>query len=229
MSAEPSEELRNAPIHEGPVPERPVPERPVREGPVLEGPVLDAVSPSGSEPRAERLSAELWVALLPRLRRVARSLGVAAADIEDVIQDVSMAALEKCPADWHEGQVTGWLYRVTINRCYLRHRQTRQHALRQSKLQQDLWASNPFGSGVEPFPSGETAALQAEARELVQRQLQLLPAVQHEVLVLKYYAGLNAQQIAELLEIPSGTVRTRLRQARLRLAEALEKLGFEHD
>jgi RNA polymerase sigma-70 factor, ECF subfamily len=182
----------------------------------------------GAERAGVRSVAELWGALLPRLHHVARRLGIAAADIEDVLQDVSVVALEKCPADWNEGQVTGWMYRVTINRCHLRHRQSRQHALLQSKLQRELWAHTPFDSVDESSRSGEAAVLQAETRALVQQQLQLLPTVQHEVLVLKYYSGFNAQQIADLLNVPAATVRTRLRQARLRLAAALEQTGFEY-
>ncbi len=214
MSADQSEELRNDPA------------------PV--GSDQSGSEQGDSERAGTRTVAELWGALRPRLHSLARRLGVGASDIEDLLQDVSVVALEKfpaekCPGDWHEGQVTGWLYRVTINRCHLRHRQARQQSLLQSKLQRELWAHTPFDPVDESSRSAEAAVLQAETRALVQQQMQLLPAAHHEVLVLKYYAGFNAQQIAELLEVPSATVRTRLRQARLRLAEALEKLGFEYD
>lgn len=239
MSADRSEILRNDPPAigsepVGPEPIRPGPIRPGQDGPGQDGTGQDSPGRANA-----KWVAELWLALLPRLHNLARRLGIAASDIEDLLQDVSLVALEKfpaekfpadkCPADWHEGQVTGWLYRVTINRCHLRHRQARQQSLLQSKLQRELWAHTPLHSADESSRSAEAAVLQAETRALVQQQMQLLPAAHHEVLVLKYYAGFNAQQIAELLEIPSATVRTRLRQARLRLAEALEKLGFEYD
>lgn len=233
MSADQSEELRNDPAPVG------SDQSSSEQGDSEQADSEQGDSEQGdSEQAGTRTVAELWGALRPRLHNLARRLGVGASDIEDLLQDVSVVALEKfpaekCPGDWHEGQVTGWLYRVTINRCHLRHRQARQQARQQSrlqsKLQRDLWAHTPFDSVDESSRSAEAAVLQGETRALVQQQMQLLPAAHHEVLVLKYYAGFNAQQIAELLEIPSATVRTRLRQARLRLAEALEKLGFEYE
>lgn len=175
------------------------------------------------------LRTELWLTLLPRLRSVARSLGVADVDIDDILQEVYVTALEKCRADWNAGYVTGWLYRVTINRCHLWHRQMG----RQNRAQQNLALQLPANHGSDRSSQAGHAPsqplIQAEDQSLVQEQLaQLAPAFQ-EVLVLKYFADYNAQQIAELLEIPPATVRTRLRQARLRLAAALEKTGFEYE
>ena len=48
-------------------------------------------------------------------------------------------------------------------------------------------------------------------------------------LVLRYFQNMNSSQIAEILEVADATVRTRLRQGRMKLAAELRKAGYEHD
>jgi len=180
-------------------------------------------APPDSWPRSE-----IWLSLLPRLRQVARRLGISPTDIEDVLQEVSVQAWQKCPADWNECQVSGWLYRVTINRCHLLHRQYQ----RQSQAYRDLAALSPASQSVTDQAMGQSVVqplIHAEQQQMVQEQMRQLPVGLQEVLMLKYFANFNAAQIAELLEIPHATVRSRLRQARLRLAAALENTGFDYE
>ncbi|MBI3400825.1 MAG: sigma-70 family RNA polymerase sigma factor [Acidobacteria bacterium] len=81
---------------------------------------------------------------------------------------------------------------------------------------------------AEPDPNipdrGIAADLQIQSAQQVERvraALEELPALQRVTLELAYYEGLTHVEIAERLEQPLGTVKTRIRQAMLRLRESL--------
>src|SRR5262249_60016847 len=70
-----------------------------------------------------------------------------------------------------------------------------------------------------PGGLGGDAAARAEDRQLVSTALAVLPPPQREVIELAYFAGLTQTEIAERLEQPLGTVKTRIRMALARLRE----------
>jgi RNA polymerase sigma-70 factor (ECF subfamily) len=82
----------------------------------------------------------------------------------------------------------------------------------------------------ETFDGDALARLDAErVGARVRATVSELPAAQQEVLVLHAVAGLSYAQIAELLDIPVGTVRSRLARAREHLRTALADLAPEED
>src|SRR2546429_4740305 len=72
-----------------------------------------------------------------------------------------------------------------------------------------------------PTPPGGDAAVHGEDRPLVAGALAQLSEAQREVIELAYYSGLTQTEIAERLELPLGTVRTRIRLALARLREGV--------
>jgi RNA polymerase sigma-70 factor, ECF subfamily len=77
------------------------------------------------------------------------------------------------------------------------------------------------GPGREPDPSDEAETSWTAWR--VHRALEVLPSHERPVIELAYWRGLSQSEIAEQLEIPLGTVKTRTRSALARLADALEE------
>jgi RNA polymerase sigma-70 factor (ECF subfamily) len=67
----------------------------------------------------------------------------------------------------------------------------------------------------------ETALIEKEQVALLQQAMQALPEATRSVLVLREYGGLSYQEIARVLELPVGTVMSRLNYARNRLREIL--------
>ena len=76
-------------------------------------------------------------------------------------------------------------------------------------------------SAASPPPIGGDAAQHAEDRQFVAAALARLPESQRVIIELAYYAGLTQTEIAERLEQPLGTVKTRMRLALARLREVV--------
>lgn len=107
-----------------------------------------------------------------------------------------------------------WMYRITLNECLTRRSRRKQGGPLDERF-------------VDP---GQTPEEQAEDREL---RLQLDGAVarlsdQHrEVIVLRHWLQLSYDEIADALQVPAKTVKSRLFSARSRLGELLQTMGVE--
>jgi RNA polymerase sigma-70 factor (ECF subfamily) len=112
-----------------------------------------------------------------------------------------------------------WIYRVTINSCRSRYR--RQRAWR-SRLALDRVEA------LERVPDGrrdpEERAIAQRTSELVGRALEALPPVYRETVYLRDIEGLTYEEIAQVLNLRIGTVRSRLARGRDRLRSLLEEI-----
>jgi RNA polymerase sigma-70 factor (ECF subfamily) len=112
-----------------------------------------------------------------------------------------------------------WIYRVTINSCRSRYR--RQRAWR-SRLVPDRVET------LEKVPDGrrdpEERAIAQRTSELVGRALETLPPVYREAVYLRDIEGLTYEEIAQVLNLRLGTVRSRLARGRERLRGLLEEI-----
>lgn len=170
----------------------------------------------------------LWSDVSPELARLARAMGVVADRVDDVLQEVFVAAWEKAPSGVDRQEMKWWLIRVTTNRCNLEHR--RRKGWRRV-LEKVGWVRAVAASGFRSprRAEGAEAVAAAEERELVRQAVERLPPVQRSVLVLRYFEHYDARQIGEILDMPHATVRSHLRRARRALARTLVEAGFEVD
>jgi RNA polymerase sigma-70 factor, ECF subfamily len=113
-----------------------------------------------------------------------------------------------------------WYYAILRRLCFnfLRDRKNRQRLLDE----QGAWLAHDL-SGGGPGDDPEARLGREDARRIVAQALSRLPETQREVLVLREFEDLKYQEIADLLEIPVGTVMSRLYAARRALADALEE------
>ena len=93
----------------------------------------------------------------------------------------------------------------------------------------DAPGGESLAGGTELTDSIETEVLRAEERRQVQRAVDTLPEKYRVVVLLYYMEELPLAQIASLLHIPSGTVKSRLHQARKLLRQQLEVLLDDND
>lgn len=149
------------------------------------------------------------VELLPRLRRFASVLTRSHDDAEDVVQAAVERALRHADS-WQQGsRLDSWLYRIMQN---LWRDELRAHRRRAEPLESHADLAGADGRDVT------IRHIQSNEARLA---LEELPEDQRVVIALVVLEGMSYQQTADILEVPVGTVMSRLARARARLAANL--------
>ncbi len=117
-----------------------------------------------------------------------------------------------------------WLYQIIRRLCFNHTRDRRSH--RQKLERAGSWLADTTMGREAASPERETE--RAELREQVSRAIDRLEPREREVLVLREFQALKYREIAELLDIPIGTVMSRLYGARRALARELVEAGVVH-
>lgn len=137
-------------------------------------------------------------------------------DAEEVVQDVFAQAWRQAARyDTSRGVVVAWLLMMVRSRAIDRLRARRGRPT----LQEDHPAT--LRQLSDEAPPVDLALLSAEQVGRVRAALEALPAAQRTAIELAFYEGLTHSEVAEQLEQPLGTVKTRIRMGLLRLRAAL--------
>ena len=148
--------------------------------------------------------------------RITRDPGAA----EEVTGDVYLQAWRQAGRyDRSRGAPTTWLLTMARSRAIDRVRQ----GATTKRLAEPLGDEILVDDRQNPFQ--ESAA--REQRERVGAALDAIPPKQRQVIELAFYAGLSHVEIADQLEEPLGTVKTRIRQGMIKLAQLLKEMGPE--
>lgn len=161
--------------------------------------------------RDARLKREL-VALIPRLRRFARVLTGGRDEADDLVQAALERALTRLDQWQTDTRLDSWMFRITQNLWI--------DWLRGHEGKRDSFVELDEGLEV----AGADGARDGEARVELQRVLAAisrLPPEQRAVMVMVSVESYSYRETAEALEIPIGTVMSRLARARVRLNELL--------
>ena len=151
-----------------------------------------------------------------RVRRLCKGLLGNDADAEDAAQEVFLKLFERAPQFEGRARFSTWVHRLTVNHCL--NRRQRERTRRAESLSED---NSVHREQCDQRPGPVLRAAQAELQGQLSELLQLLPEKQRTALVLRELEGLTYREIAVVLEIPDGTVMSRLARAReslLRLA-----------
>ena len=174
-------------------------------------------------PDAYAAIAELAHQHAGRLYHIARRLCGSHHEAEDLLQDVFLQALRK----WHtfrgESSETTWLYRIAARACARMHRRRAGEPERIASLDIALPFEEPR-LGVAPIGGADALddAVRVEARQRLEAAIASLPEEFRMPLVLKEIVGLPVAEVAAVLGLAEGTVRSRLHRARLKLREAVD-------
>jgi RNA polymerase sigma-70 factor (ECF subfamily) len=196
--------------------------------PMLEPTDLEAVA------KAAKGDHEAFRVLVERYQNRAYGLALRVMRDEEIARDVVQEAFLKAyrALDRFEGRSSfyTWFYRVVMNLCLDAKR--RQPAGRQVEWDEQRAMQAPSATGMDAIdpdrqraagPSGELE--RAQLRDALRDAIDQLPDEARQTLVMREVDGLSYAEIAEALEIPKGTVMSRLHHARKRLRTLLEASG----
>ena len=132
---------------------------------------------------------------------------------EDVTQDVFVRLLTHAP-ELLPGKEKAWLLKVALNRC------------------RDLWRAAWVKRVVLGSPAMELTPAPGELTDRLEKQEMLaairkLPAEFRKVILLHYYQGYGISEMAEMLQVPEGTISSRLSRGRKKLEEILKERGAQ--
>jgi RNA polymerase sigma-70 factor (ECF subfamily) len=140
---------------------------------------------------------------------------------EDLTQEVFIKIFQTLKTyDAAQGTFTTWLHRVARNHLVDHYRRTRKDRIT-SSIEDELGGlEEKPGPSVEPIAHVEAR----EQRELLQRALERLSPDLREAVVLRDLQDLDYAEIAQVLGVPEGTVKSRINRGRLELARVLKRM-----
>jgi RNA polymerase sigma-70 factor (ECF subfamily) len=138
---------------------------------------------------------------------------------EDLKQEVFSRLFEHRHHFRQGARLSTWLWRIAVNLCRdeLRGVQRRD----EEPLEADTALDTTRPELAAPEDPPDLALATREESELVRQGLMQLPEIYRTVLVLRHYEGLKLREIAEVLDVPEGTVNSRMAEALVRLTRLL--------
>ncbi|MBN2056388.1 sigma-70 family RNA polymerase sigma factor [bacterium] len=148
-------------------------------------------------------------------------------DIEEVAQDVFLAVFRGLPRFAGRASLGTWIYRITVNHCLNRRKKRWFRLRRLTRSLHDASGENAPSPGIDrivsPRPNPEAVVLSRERIEHLSAALAALPSKFRMALILRDIEGLEYMEMADVLGISVGTVKSRLNRGRTRLMRLLEE------
>ncbi len=173
----------------------------------------------------ERAAAEEVLArFAPRITRLVRRMLGWRSDVDDIVQDIFVAAFESRNKFHSNSRLDTWLIRIAINRCRAFHR---RRLLRGELFA--IWRDANHDPATVDLDRHEALphnmAVTVERTAIIRKTVANLPLKYREVIILYYLEEMTAQETADILDLKQNTVEVRLSRARKILAERLGKLA----
>ena len=146
-------------------------------------------------------------------------------EARDATQETFIAAYRNLRGFRGEAKVSSWLHRIAVNQCITRQRRARVRA--ETGIEDEVGAAGEGFLAAGGRGSPARAAEAAERTEAVRRAVAALPPELREVVVMKEFEDLTFQEIADALQIPLSTVKSRLYTALKQLRLKLERFQLE--
>ena len=146
-------------------------------------------------------------------------------DARDVCQETFLRAFRALGGFKGQAKFSSWLYRIALNLCRDWIRRERRAPIAQAPEGVDLIE---LAGETSPSDSVEVLVARREIGRAVARAMATLPEEQRTAIILKEYHGLTFQEIADMLECPLSTVKTRLYQGLSVLRRQLARTGVQN-
>jgi RNA polymerase sigma-70 factor (ECF subfamily) len=171
----------------------------------------------------ESAFATLAVRISDRLYATAHHILRDTDQADDAAQQAMIDIWRELPRLKDPDRFQAWAYRIVVRAAYAESRRSRRWTL------PSLGLHSGTASGDDPHPRAREAGLgqvdhteRIADRDQLARGFERLPIDHRAVVVLKHFAGLSNEEIAQALEIPEGTVRSRLHHSLRQLRAALD-------
>lgn len=195
---------------------QPTPDETPEDSPEMVSASLVSLAQMGDLQAREQIFALLW----PMSHRVARRMTASDDDARDVVQDAFVKALLNLNRFDHRASFRTWLMRIVTNTATDHLRSNR----RKNRLFQLVnWSSDNNHANNEPGVDCDPSQSlhQKDLRREIDSALATLSNTTRGAFVLYAEAGMTYQEVAETLEIPLGTVMSRIHSARKKLQQVL--------
>jgi RNA polymerase sigma-70 factor (ECF subfamily) len=144
-------------------------------------------------------------------------------DASDVVQEVFLKIFRSVNSFKERSSLRTWIYRIAVNEAHNHRRWFSRHRKREVAFDREDDEHRGFDVTPDPGPSPFDFALDRETHVLIQRALEEISPVFRTAVVLRDIEGLGYEEIAEILQISLGTVKSRI----LRGREALRRVLSE--
>jgi len=155
----------------------------------------------------------------PLFRLLCQMLGNPA-DAADTTQEVFLKAFRGIHGFRRGSSLKTWLYRIAIREALNQRRWWRRHQSKETSYPADGMGDEALGATDDPNPFEACAT--RETQRAVRRALERLPQAFRGAVVLRDLEGLSYEEIADVLEISIGTVKSRILRGRRSLKDLLE-------
>ena len=182
-----------------------------------------------SQDDRDRLFAEQAIPLIDQLFGAALGMTRNRADAEDLVQETFMKAYTKFHQYQQGTNIKAWLYRILTNTYITHYRKAQRSPKRSGGEEVEDWqlaAAAPHDE--KGLVSAEAEALDNIPSSQLRTALESLSEDQRVVVLLSDVEGFAYKEIADMLDIPIGTVMSRLHRGRKNLREGLSALAAEY-
>lgn len=145
-------------------------------------------------------------------------------DANDVAQDAFLRVFNAIGSFRGDASFSTWLFRITTNVFLDERKRAKAHP--QSSLDEylELGESSVARQIVDPSPTPEVVLEESERAQILSKAISDLPEYQRAMVTLYHSQQKSYEEIAEIMDLPIGTVKSRLNRARLALKEKLSGL-----
>lgn len=144
----------------------------------------------------------------------------------EATQEVFLAAWQGLRAFRGDARFSTWLYRISYNYCL----KQAEHQRRAARVKKELVEARAREHSLaETISAGHARDAERQMRETVRSEIDSLPAKYRAVLTLRHLQELSYEEMAGVMRVPVGTIKTQLFRARALLKERLEDLGRFRD
>lgn len=165
--------------------------------------------------RSEKSESEQFADLYNRYQKLVRSVIfqiAGPAHLSDLVQDTFIRVWDKLPEFRKESEISSWIYRIAVNIALDHLRSEKRHPTSSDHV-------------LESYDDGSDIELTLSNRELVSESLMALSLEHRTVIVLSLIHELTLTEIAKVLDLSEGTVKSRLHYAREHLRQFVSELS----